>query len=205
MAYKTFVSGTPALASDINTYLVNQSVNVFTNAAARTAAIPTPTEGMVTYLTGNDHLAVYSGTEWVTWDLAWQAYTPTLTNLVLGSGATTSAFYARMGKTVVAQIYISMGTGATASGQFSISLPVDIASSQRSGSVGTCVMRDAAAAVSYLGSVLATGSAPSVARMQNIGVAGTYANLSTQTATIPFTWVTNAASYFQFTIMYQGV
>ena len=205
MAYKTFVSGTPALASDINTYLMNQSVMVFTNAAARTAAIPTPTEGMVTYLTGNDHFAVYSGTEWVTWDLAWQAWTPTFTNLTQGTGATTSAFYARMGKTVVAQVYVTMGTTPTVGGQFSISLPVDIASANRSGSIGTCLMRDAGGAVSYLGSVLATGSAPSVVRMQTIGTAGATATLSSQTATNPFTWATTAGSYFQFTIMYQGV
>jgi hypothetical protein len=205
MAYQEFVSGTPALASDINTYLMNQSVMVFTNAAARDAALVTPNEGMVVYLTANDHFQVYNGSAWVTFDIGWQAWTPTFTNLTQGAGATTSAFYARIGKTIVAQVYVSMGTTPTVGGQFSISLPVDIASSLRTGTIGTCVMRDATASVSYLGSVFATSSAPSVARMQTIGTAGATATLSSQTAASPFTWATTSTSYFTFTIMYQGV
>jgi hypothetical protein len=205
MAYQTFVSGTPALASDINTYLMNQSVIVFTNSAARDAALTSPNEGMVVYLTASDHFQVYNGSAWVTFDIAWNAWTPTFTNLTQGSGATTSAYYARIGKTIVAQVYVTMGTTPTVGGQFSISLPVDIASSLRTGTIGTCVMRDAGASVSYLGSVFATSSAPSVARMQTIGTAGATATLSSQTATNPFTWATTSTSYFTFTIMYQGV
>lgn len=205
MPFKTFVAGTPALASDINTYLMEQSVMSFLNAAARDADLPTPNEGMVCYLTASDHFQVYNGSAWVSFDITWNAWTPTLTNLTQGSGATLSAFYARIGKTVVAQVYATMGTTPTVGGQFSISLPVDIANSNRSVSIGSCVMRDAGGGVSYLGSVLATGSAPSVARMQTIGTAGATATLSSQTATNPFTWATTAGSYFQFTIMYQGV
>jgi len=205
MPFKTFVAGTEGLASDINTYLMEQSVMVFTNAAARDADLPTPNEGMVVYLTGSDHFQVYNGSAWVTFDIGWNAWTPTFTNLTQGTGATTSAFYSRIGKTVVAQVYVTMGTTPTVGGQFSISLPVDHANSNRSGSIGTCVMRDAGAGVSYLGSVFATSSAPSVARMQTIGVSGSTATLSSQTATNPFTWATTAGSYFQFTIMYQGV
>lgn len=205
MPFKTFTAGTLATASDVNTYLMKQSVMTFTNASDRNTALPTPTEGMVVYLTATDHFQVYSGTEWVTFDIAWNAWTPTFTNLTQGTGATTSAFYARIGKTVVAQVYVTMGTTPTVSGQFSISLPIDVASANRSGSIGTCVMRDAGGAVSYMGSVLATGSAPSVARMQTIGTAGATATLSSQSATNPFTWNLNSGNYFQFTIMYQGV
>jgi len=205
MPFKEFVAGTPALASDINTYLMEQSVMTFTNTTTRDAALPTPNEGMVVYLTASDHFQVYNGSAWVTFDIAWNAWTPTLTNLTQGTGATLSAFYARIGKTIVAQVYVTMGTSPTVGGQFSISLPVDIANSNRSGSIGTCLMRDAGGGVSYFGSVFATSSAPSVARMQTIGTAGATATLSSQTATNPFTWATTAGSYFQFTIMYQGV
>jgi len=205
MPFKTFVAGTEGLASDVNTYLMEQSVMTFTNSTARDAALPTPLEGMVCYLTASDHFQVYNGSAWVTFDIAWNAWTPTFTNLTQGSGATTSAFYARVGKTIVAQVYVTMGTSPTVGGQFSISLPVDHANSNRSGSIGTCVMRDAGAGVSYLGSVFATSSAPSVARMQTITTSGASATLSSQTASNPFTWATTAGSYFQFTIMYQGV
>lgn len=41
------------------------AVQTFANATARTAAIPTPTEGIVTYLNDVDALQVYSGSAWV--------------------------------------------------------------------------------------------------------------------------------------------
>jgi hypothetical protein len=40
------------------------AVQTFANAAARTAAIPTPTEGIVSYLNDVDILSIYDGTGW---------------------------------------------------------------------------------------------------------------------------------------------
>lgn len=65
MAYKTFQNGYPLPASDLNNYLMNQSVIVFADVAARTAALPTPVEGMVTYLEDDNTLYVYTGADWV--------------------------------------------------------------------------------------------------------------------------------------------
>lgn len=64
MAYKVFANGFALNASELNTYLMNQSVMVFANATARTGAL-TPTEGMVTYLEDTNALEVYNGTAWV--------------------------------------------------------------------------------------------------------------------------------------------
>jgi len=64
MAYKVFANGFALNASELNTYLMNQSVMVFADAAARTAAL-TFTEGMVTYLENTNALEVYNGTAWV--------------------------------------------------------------------------------------------------------------------------------------------
>jgi hypothetical protein len=64
MAYKVFANGFALNASELNTYLMNQSVIVFADAAARTAAF-TPIEGMVTYLQDTNALEVYNGTAWV--------------------------------------------------------------------------------------------------------------------------------------------
>ncbi len=50
MAYKTFANGFPLPASDLNNFLMNQSVIVFADSAARTTAIPSPVQGMLTYL-----------------------------------------------------------------------------------------------------------------------------------------------------------
>jgi hypothetical protein len=201
MAYKTFVSGTPALASDMNTYLMKQSVMVFTNASARDAALTSPTEGMVTYQEQADHLTIYNGSAWVVFDVGWNAWTPTFTNLTQGTGGTTSAFYARIGKTIVAQVYVTMGTTApTVGGQIGISLPVAPASTTRSLNVGNCFMRDSVGGRSWLGTVFLNSTE---ARMQVTGANLTYGYAVTQSATIPHTWAAN--DYFSFTITYQGV
>jgi hypothetical protein len=65
MAYKVFSNGSVLNASDLNDYLMNQSVIVFSNATARSVAIPSPIEGMVTYLQDTNSLNVYNGTAWV--------------------------------------------------------------------------------------------------------------------------------------------
>ena len=64
MAYKTFANGFPLPASDLNNYLMNQSVIVFADSTARTAALPTPTEGMITYLEDTNTVEVYDGAAW---------------------------------------------------------------------------------------------------------------------------------------------
>jgi hypothetical protein len=64
MAYKTFANGYTLNASELNTYLMNQSVMVFADSTARSAAL-TATEGMVTYLESTNALEVYNGTAWV--------------------------------------------------------------------------------------------------------------------------------------------
>jgi hypothetical protein len=65
MAYKVFTNGSPLPASDLNTYLMNQSVMVFANSTARSAALTAPTEGMVTYLEDTGLVYVYNGSSWV--------------------------------------------------------------------------------------------------------------------------------------------
>lgn len=65
MAYKTFVNGFPLNASELNQFLMAQSVAVFLDSTARTAAIETPLEGQVSYLTGTNVFQYYNGSAWV--------------------------------------------------------------------------------------------------------------------------------------------
>jgi len=58
---KVFTAGEVLEASEVNGYLMDQAVMVFADAAARTAAIGTPTEGMVTYLQDVNALEVFNG------------------------------------------------------------------------------------------------------------------------------------------------
>ena len=59
----TFTPGEILTAANLNV-VSDQTVMVFDDAAARTAAIPSPIEGMVTYLKDTDNLEKYT-TDWV--------------------------------------------------------------------------------------------------------------------------------------------
>jgi hypothetical protein len=65
MPRKIFTNGDVLPASDVNTYLMDQAVMTFTNSTARSTAIPTPIQGMVTYLTASDEYQYWDGTAWV--------------------------------------------------------------------------------------------------------------------------------------------
>jgi len=62
---KTFASGEVLTAANTQGYLMDQSVMVFADEAARTSAIAAPTEGMFSYLSDTDDLEYYSGSAWV--------------------------------------------------------------------------------------------------------------------------------------------
>ncbi len=64
MPRKNFLNGYPLPASDLNTYLMDQAVMTFADATARTAAIATPSEGMLTWLEDSNKYSYYSGSAW---------------------------------------------------------------------------------------------------------------------------------------------
>jgi hypothetical protein len=203
MAYKVFTAGTLGTASDINTYLMKQSVMVFADASARNAALTSPTEGMVTYQEGSNHLTVYTGTEWVPFDTGWQTYTPTLAGVTLGSGYTLSAAYVSIGKTVIVQFYFALGATSAITGDVSFSLPINHASSNRSGQAGTCVITDASPATRYPGTVLLSGT-PGYAFLRVGNASGTYLTQVALSSSIPIAvWAVNDS--FSATVVYQGV
>lgn len=64
--YKLFQTGAVLTASDVNTYLNEQAVMRFANAAARTTALSgVLAEGMVSYLMDTNAVEVYDGSAWV--------------------------------------------------------------------------------------------------------------------------------------------
>jgi len=64
--YKLFNTGDVLTAAQVNTYLQEQAVMRFANAAARTTALASVlAEGMVSYLQDTDAVEVYNGTAWV--------------------------------------------------------------------------------------------------------------------------------------------
>ena len=64
--FKLFANGEVLNASDVNTYLQQQTVMVFASAAARTTALSgVLAEGMCSYLQDDNTVYVYNGSAWV--------------------------------------------------------------------------------------------------------------------------------------------
>jgi len=61
---KVFTAGEVLAAADVNGYLMDQTVMVFADAAARTAAIAAPSEGMASYLIDTSSFEIYDGSAW---------------------------------------------------------------------------------------------------------------------------------------------
>ena len=63
--YIEFSTGDVLTAAAANGYLASQVVMVFADAAARTSAIASPQEGMISYLKDTNSTEYYSGSAWV--------------------------------------------------------------------------------------------------------------------------------------------
>lgn len=62
--FKLFQNGQVLLASEVNTYMMEQQIMVFAGTAAREAAITSPSEGMFAFLKDTDTLTFYDGSSW---------------------------------------------------------------------------------------------------------------------------------------------
>lgn len=62
---KTFSPAEVLTSANVQGYLMDQMVMVFSGTATRDSAIPSPSAGMVSYSTAYG-LVVYNGTSWVT-------------------------------------------------------------------------------------------------------------------------------------------
>jgi len=83
--YKTWTPGAVITASDVQNFLQDQSVLVFANSAARSSAIPAPTQGMFAYLEDANTLSVNDGSSWLQ---VYPAVVPSLAGSVVVFGAT---------------------------------------------------------------------------------------------------------------------
>jgi hypothetical protein len=62
--YRTFQSGEVLTSTNVQTYLMDQAVQVYAGTAARASAVPSPSTGMVAYSTATG-LQVFNGSAWV--------------------------------------------------------------------------------------------------------------------------------------------
>ncbi len=189
MPFKSWSVGEKLTSSDVNTYLGNQTVSTFSSAGARNSAITSPTEGQLAYITSSDSYTYHDGSGWqnLLFGAAWIAYTPTLTNITLGSGGTSAFYYQVVGKQVNVRGRITLGTTGALTGAATFTLPINAISDQQ---FWNCdgEMTDASASAFYPALIrVYTASA----QLNALNASGTYVSHTLTSATVPFTWTIN--------------
>ena len=90
--FKNFTAASVLTASDVNNYLMEQSVMSFASTGARDTQITSPEDGMVAYVGSNDSsegLYTYNGTSWRRpWNMPWGVVATA--NSTAGSGSVTT-------------------------------------------------------------------------------------------------------------------
>lgn len=185
MPFKVFTAGTKLTAADVNDYLAEQSVATFATTTARNSAITSPVEGQLAYINANDIVTYYDGSAWqnLLFGTAWVAYTPTLTNITLGSGGTSAFYYQVVGKQVNVRGRITLGSTGALTGVATFTLPVNAVLSDQFWQSG-CILNDSG--TTFYQGVVRVGT--STATVLATNAAGTYTTAVNTSATIPFTW-----------------
>jgi hypothetical protein len=199
VAYKVFSNGSVLNASEINDNLMNQSVMVFSNSAARTAALTTPVAGMVTYLEDSEDYDAYDGTAWIPIASlgAWKTYAPNLDNSswTLGNG-TFDARYIQIGKTVHFNVVFTTGSTTVEGANLRISFPVPALEGSNLNS--SVIYVDGSTRIIGLCTTNTSTSAALAVMRADV----TYAQSAGLSATIPFTWA--AGDEVQFSGTYEA-
>jgi hypothetical protein len=199
--FKTFVVGEKLTASDVNSYLMEQSIPVFATTTARDAAITAPTEGQFCYSTADDCFFVYNGS-WIAYDNTWKSWTPTWTNVTKGTGPTETYAYIRLGKIVIAHGSLTLGTSGAVSGSVTVTMPVTSATTAISTTAGAAFFFDTSASATFQGTVdIATNSTTATLRASDSST--TYLSRTNLSSTIPFGAAFAVGDRIGFNVQYQ--
>lgn len=111
MAWKNFQNGYPLYASELNNYLMKQSVAVFASAAERDSVLTAPTEGQVIWLQDTNAFKIYNGTIWTdindNTDAIQKSLLTTAGDTIYATGSATPA---RLGLGTTGQVLTSNGS-----------------------------------------------------------------------------------------------
>jgi hypothetical protein len=133
MSYTTVVAGTTITASWSNANVRDQVVTPFTNSAARSSAITSPVDGMISVLTTTDRVDVYNGSSWSALvapsNGALTSFTPTVTQSGSVTGTVNYGASIRTGRWIQGAIKFTVTGSGTASNTVVIgALPTTAAS-----------------------------------------------------------------------------
>jgi hypothetical protein len=197
MPRKEFESFTRLDASDVNTYLMDQSVMTFADTAARDTAITSPVAGMLTYLEDSKEYHSYTGSAWipVLSTGAARAFTPIWTNLTVGNGTYDRSHYTIAGKTVTVSIFFVLGSTSAITGNLGLDMPAELSFAGTKPGVSDLLLADVSALTRFVGNARFTGSTNF--SLRNHFVSGSFIGTAqTINATNPFTWTTGDSIQF---------
>ena len=169
---------------DLAVTQVGERLRIVADAAARTAALPSPIDGNEAFLTTPNQLTRYVDGTWQVVGQPITSFTPTIGGMTIGNGALT-AWYRRVGDSVFYNGRFRFGSTSVASGTIGpISLPVSsVLPSNRV--VGEAGLFDFSTNNIHTATVdIQTATAMNVYRAS--GVATYFV-----TSTAPFTWALN--------------
>jgi hypothetical protein len=130
----------------------------------------------------------------------YQSYTPTWANLTVGDGSVL-ARYCQVNNFVNAVGYMIFGSTSAITGSVTFTLPINAASpvSAVTGwDLGSITFRDFSSGANYFGNAQSVISATTVG-IRVFNTAGTYAEQSNLSATVPFTWEVNDRIFWNIT------
>lgn len=134
-----------------------------------------------------EHLAFHRDNPFAPADIGnWETYTPTLTNLNVGSTGTVEGHYAQVGDVVVVRIIAQLGGTGISVGDARFSLPVQSLSGTGYPMAGQVYLTDAGSRV-YFATPFHQGT--DTVRVRVPRVFGDYLDITNLSATVPFTWV----------------
>ena len=110
MGYKVFQNGFPLPASDLNNYLMNQSVISFASSTERDTVLSSPLEGQLTWLADSNKYTYYTGSAWS--DLIQASSTPVTeqsTSYTIVSGDANSYIYVTAAATITIADVLAVG------------------------------------------------------------------------------------------------
>ena len=198
--YKDFTAGDVLTAAQVDTYLMEQSTMVFATASARdTALSAVKAEGMMAYLAdAPNRLTYYDGSAWQTVWSDWVSFTPSWTNLTVGSGTNTGEYCYAPGGMWVRGTFV-YGSGSTMASGPSLTLPNS--ESLRAATPGA-IYGNAGIAVSGGSTyqIVIRYSSLTAVGFSAYRADATNAYFATVTNTTPITagWATNDALQYQF-------
>jgi hypothetical protein len=196
VAFKTFTVGEVASASDINAYLMKQTMIVCTSGTRPSS----PANGWHIYETDTFKVYIYDGAAWQemlkvaasqTWNPTWGS---TGTAPVLNNG-TLAGSYFRVGKMICATIAQVMGSSTTfGTGTYTWTLPTTAVATSNFRWVGGGYFRDASAGATghFAGNGVVDQNTNLMYGIQNNAIVG---------QTSPFTWV--STDFLNITVAYE--